>query len=106
MLNEDCRDMLQALADEKIRFLLVGAYALGAHGFSRATMDMEIRVVPSPLNAEAVLRALRRFGACLLELVRYIHLNPLRFCFPAGGIERQMMPAGGSGTDHRTDFRI
>ena len=41
MLNEDYKDMLQALADEKVRFLLVGAYALAAHGYLRATMDIE-----------------------------------------------------------------
>ncbi len=38
MLNEDYRDMLQALATEKVEFLLVGAYALAAHGYPRATM--------------------------------------------------------------------
>jgi hypothetical protein len=32
MLNEDYRDMLQALADEKVKYLLVGAYALAVHG--------------------------------------------------------------------------
>jgi hypothetical protein len=60
MLNEDYRDMLQALSDEKVRFLLVGAYALAVHGYPRATMDMDIWVKPSPDNADAVLRALRR----------------------------------------------
>jgi hypothetical protein len=28
MLNDDYREMLQTLADEKAKFLLVGAYAL------------------------------------------------------------------------------
>lgn len=68
MLNEDYKDMLQALADEKVRFLLVGAYALAAHGYLRATMDIDIWVMPSPWNAEAVLRALRHFGAPLHDL--------------------------------------
>jgi len=68
MLNEDYKDMLHALSDEKVRFLLVGAYALAAHGYPRATMDMDIWVMPSPDNAEAVLRALRRFGAPLHDL--------------------------------------
>ena len=68
MLNEDYKDMLQALADEKVRFLLVGAYALAAHGYLRATMDIDIWVMPSPRNAEAVLRALRRFDAPLHDL--------------------------------------
>ena len=63
MPNEDYRDMLRALVDEKVRFLLVGAYALAAHGYPRATMDIDIWVMPAPENADAVLRALRRFGA-------------------------------------------
>jgi len=28
MLNEDYREMLQGLLDEKVKFLLVGAYAI------------------------------------------------------------------------------
>lgn len=70
MLNEDYRDMLHALSDEKVSFILVGAYALAAHGYPRATMDIDIWVMPSPRNAEAVLRALRRFGAPLHNLTR------------------------------------
>jgi len=68
MLNEDYRDMLRALADERVKFLLVGAYALAAHGYPRATMDIDIWVMPSPDNADAVMRALRRFGAALHNL--------------------------------------
>lgn len=70
MLNEDYRDILLALSDEKAKFLLVGAYAMAAHGYPRATMDIDIWVMPSPDNADAVLRALRRFGAPLQDLTR------------------------------------
>ena len=70
MLNEDYKDMLLALSDEKVRFLLVGAYALAAHGYPRATMDIDVWVMPSPENADAVLRALHRFGAALHNLTR------------------------------------
>ena len=65
MLNEDYKEMLQCLAAEQVKYLLVGAYALAAHGYPRATMDIDVWVMPSPENAEAVLRALRRFGAPL-----------------------------------------
>jgi predicted nucleotidyltransferase len=68
MLNEDYRDMLQALADEKVKFLLVGAYALATHGYPRATMDIDIWIMQSPENANAVLRALRRFRTPLQNL--------------------------------------
>ena len=70
MLNEDYRDILQALADEKVKFLLVGAYALAAHGYPRATMDIDIWVMPAPGNADAVLRALRRFGSPLHNVTK------------------------------------
>lgn len=68
MLNEDYRDMLRILSEEKVDFLLVGAYALAAHGYLRATMDIDLWVMPSPQNAEAVLTALQRFGAPLHEV--------------------------------------
>jgi hypothetical protein len=70
MLNEDYKDILQALSDENVKFILVGAYALAAHGYPRATMDIDIWVMPSPDNAEAVLRALRSFGAPLQNLTK------------------------------------
>jgi len=68
MLNEDYKDMLQALVDENVSFLLVGAYALAAHGYPRATMDIDIWVMPAPVNADSVMRAIRRFGAPLHNL--------------------------------------
>jgi hypothetical protein len=70
MLNEDYKEMLRYLADEKVRFLLVGAYAMAAHGYPRATMDIDIWVMPEPDNADAVLRAMRRFGAPLHNLTK------------------------------------
>jgi len=68
MLNRDYKEMLQCLAGEGVKCLVVGAYALAAHGFPRATMDIDIWVMPSRANAEAVMRALRRFGAALGDL--------------------------------------
>ncbi|MBM3303389.1 MAG: hypothetical protein FJY85_26010, partial [Deltaproteobacteria bacterium] len=64
------KDILRALCDEKARFLIVGAYAMAAHGYPRATMDIDIWVTPSAQNADAVLRALRRFGAPLHSLTK------------------------------------
>ncbi len=63
MWNEDYRDMLSTLSAEDVEFILVGAYALAAHGFPRATLDMDVWVRPSPANADRVCKALSRFGA-------------------------------------------
>lgn len=70
MLNKDYKDILLALSAEKADFLLVGAYALAVHGYPRATMDIDLWIKPSPENADAVLRALKRFGAPLHNLTK------------------------------------
>lgn len=68
MLNSDYRDMLQVLLDNGVRFLLVGAYAMGAHGYPGATGDIDIWVEPSAENSKRVYRALSQFGAPLHEV--------------------------------------
>ena len=68
MLNSDYKDMLQVLLDNGVKFLLVGAYAMGAHGYPRATGDIDIWVEASPDNSERVYCALAQFGAPLHEV--------------------------------------
>jgi len=68
LLNPDFRDMLSALCEEKADFLIVGAYALAAHGHPRATGDIDIWIQASEENAKRVWRALMRFGCPLFDL--------------------------------------
>ena len=63
MLNPDFKDMLSCLKEERVEFLIVGAYALAAHGFPRATGDIDIWVRNSPDNAYRIMAALKKFGA-------------------------------------------
>src|SRR5436305_4101138 len=63
MLNPDFRDILSCLKDEKVDFIIVGAYALAAHGFPRATGDIDIWVRNSSDNARKIMYALNKFGA-------------------------------------------
>jgi len=65
MLNSDYKEMLQCLSGENVKFLLVGAYAVAAYGYPRATKDIDIFVRASPENASSLMRALARFGASL-----------------------------------------
>ncbi len=60
--------MLSGLSDSGVEFLLVGAYAMAAHGHPRATGDLDIWVRANPENAVKVLVALSRFGAPLHDL--------------------------------------
>ncbi len=68
MLNPDFRDMLSALSAEGAEFLVVGAYAMAAHGFPRASGDIDIWIRRSNENAERVWRALRQFKAPMRDL--------------------------------------
>jgi predicted nucleotidyltransferase len=65
MLNNDYKEMLQCLSEENVKFLLVGAYAVAAYGYPRATKDIDIFVQAAPENASNLMRALGRFGAPL-----------------------------------------
>ena len=68
LFNPDFKDMLRALSDAKIDFLLVGAYAVAAHGHPRATGDLDLWVRPDSETASNVYRVLAEFGAPLHDL--------------------------------------
>jgi hypothetical protein len=67
-LNEDFIDLLRSLLKEEARFLVVGAYAMAAHGVPRATGDIDVWVAADEGNAARVFRALAQFGAPLGSL--------------------------------------
>ncbi|MEI6246659.1 MAG: hypothetical protein WCQ64_16665 [Acidobacteriota bacterium] len=62
-MNQDFLDLLRAFIDHNVRFLVVGAYALGVHGRPRATGDLDVWIEPTPENASRLVRALQQFGA-------------------------------------------
>ena len=105
MLNEDYKELLHALSDERVEFLLVGAYALAAYGYPRATVDIDIWVKPDSENAGAVLRALHRFGAPLHDLSK-ADLENDDTVFQIGVAPRRIdIITGASGLEFETTFR-
>jgi hypothetical protein len=67
-LNDDFRDLLDALLETGARFLVVGAHAMAVHGVPRATGDLDVWVDPDPANAAKAWAALLRFGAPVARL--------------------------------------
>lgn len=76
MLNSDFRDILSAFCEEKVEFMLVGAYAVAAHGLPRATGDIDLWIKCSDDNAARVLSALKLFGAPLSNFSKADLLRP------------------------------
>ena len=76
MLNSDFRDILFAFCEEKVEFMLVGAYAVAAHGLPRATGDIDLWVKCSERNAECIWGALSKFGAPLGSITKQDFITP------------------------------
>jgi hypothetical protein len=65
---DDFRDLLAAFVAAGVRFMVVGAHALAAHGVPRVTGDLDVWVEPTAENARRVWSALAQFGAPLSAL--------------------------------------
>ncbi len=68
MLNKDYREILQILLENKVAFLVVGAYAMSVHGYPRATGDIDIWIAANNENAKKIMKSLKSFGAYLGDI--------------------------------------
>ena len=58
----DTESLLKSLKGHKVRFVVIGATAFPVHGYSRATLDIDIFIKPEISNAAKTLAALKDFG--------------------------------------------
>ena len=58
----DTEGLLKSLKEHKVRFVIIGATAFPVHGYSRATLDIDIFIKPERSNAEKTYSALNDFG--------------------------------------------
>ena len=61
-MEEEYLNLLRLFRAEDVEYVVVGGYAVIAHGFPRTTGDLDVLVRPTPANARRVVRALARFG--------------------------------------------
>lgn len=61
-LPKDFKEFLSLLRSHGVRYLLIGGYAVGYHGYPRATGDLDIWIALEPENANRIVDALRDFG--------------------------------------------
>jgi hypothetical protein len=59
---DDYEALIATLNKHKVEFMIVGAYAVGLHGYIRATTDIDILVKPDHRNAARVSAALKDFN--------------------------------------------
>jgi len=68
VLNQDFKEFIQLLNDNRVRYLVVGGYAVALHGYPRYTRDIDIWVELSEENATHIVEALEQFGFASLGL--------------------------------------
>lgn len=61
-LDRDFSEFIASCIDHDVRFLIVGGYALAAHGHPRFTKDLDVWVLVEPDNARRLIEALEAFG--------------------------------------------
>ena len=74
-LPPDFREFLKLLNEKAVSYLLIGSYAVGYHGYPRATNDMDIWIAIDPGNAERVTAVLKEFGFDVPELTPTLFLE-------------------------------
>lgn len=62
MLNQDFKEFIISLNDNRVRYLVIGGYAVSLHGYPRYTKDIDIWIEMSPENAKRMVKALEQFG--------------------------------------------
>jgi len=72
---KDFKEFLQLMNSKEIEYLVVGGYAVGYHGYPRATGDMDIWIAINKNNAMKMVDSLKEFGFDLPELKNELFLQ-------------------------------
>ena len=74
-LPAEFKEFLKLLNDVGVKYLLIGGYAVGYHGYPRTTADMDIWVAVSRKNASSLVDVFRRFDMLDASLTPAVFLQ-------------------------------
>lgn len=88
-LPPDFKEFLKLLSAHHVEYLLIGGYAVGYHGYPRATNDIDIWIAAHPDNAAQMVIVLKEFGFDIPQLSPelFLHENIVRMGVPPLRIE-------------------
>ena len=61
MLNKHFQEFIELLEKHEVKYLVVGGYAVGFHGFPRYTGDLDVFIAISKENSEKILKVFGEF---------------------------------------------
>ncbi|MGF1604607.1 MAG: hypothetical protein ACFCU8_21885 [Thermosynechococcaceae cyanobacterium] len=105
MLNQDFKEFIKLLNEHRVKYLVIGGYAVAIHGHPRYTKDIDVWVQMTPENAESLMTALHQFGFGNLGLTSQDFQSPdqvIQLGYPPNRIDIITTP---DGVDFETCFR-
>jgi hypothetical protein len=75
-LPDDFKDFFRFLNETGVQYLLIGGWAVGFHGYPRATADMDVWVACDESNAKRLVEALALFGFTHGEATESLFTTP------------------------------
>src|SRR5204863_3627703 len=75
-LPDDFKDFFRFLNEAGVAYLLIGGWAVGFHGYPRATLDMDVWVACDSENARRIVQALEMFGFTQGEATESLFTRP------------------------------
>ncbi len=76
---QDFKELLSSFNAHRVKYLVVGGYAVSFHAQPRFTKDLDLFIKADTANAEAAFAALAGFGAPLTGVTAEDLANPGRF---------------------------
>ena len=90
LLPPDFKEFFQLLNFHKVKYLVIGGYAVAYHGYPRATGDIDIWIAMDNTNAKKIINVLKEFGFSDPSLSKEVFLRKnqvFRMCVPPMRIE-------------------
>lgn len=75
-LPDDFKDFFRFHNEAGVDYLLIGGWAVGFHGYPRATADMDVWVACEQANAKRIVQALNLFGFSHDEATESLFTQP------------------------------
>ena len=75
-LPKDFKDFLKLLSENRVKYLLIGGYAVGYYGYPRATHDMDVWIAVEETNAARMVAVMEAFGFAAGAAAKEIFLRP------------------------------
>jgi len=68
MFSKDFKEFIQLLNEHQVKYLIVGGYAVGVHGYPRYTGDIDVWIERSTDTSKKILKVLKDFGLDISEI--------------------------------------